>query len=113
MMLTFAVHVDNLQSCFILFLISSNPALSKPELSSEKSICASQAAQEAGKKHAQTSAGPAVPKQDAAKGPEPKQDASKGPAEPKQDAAKGPVPVKKKGGAPMPPMPTMAQQKVI
>ncbi len=86
--------------------------MSKPELNSEKSICASQAAQEAGKKHAQTSAGPAEPKQDTDKGPaEPKQDAAKGP-EPKQDAAKGPVPVKKKGGAPMPPMPTMAQQKV-
>ena len=91
---------------------------------SKKSICASQAAQEAGKKHAGKAAAPAEPKQDAAKGPEPQQDAAKGPAEPKQDAAKGPAvpmqdaangpaPVKKKGGAPMPPMPTMAQQKVV
>jgi len=85
--------------------------LSKPEMISEKSICAPQAAQEAGKKHAQTAAAPAEPKQDAAKGPEPKPGAAEG-TEPKQDAAKGPAPVKKKGGAPMPPMPTMAQQKV-
>lgn len=84
--------------------------MSTPEIIFCKFHCVSQAAQEAGKKHAQTAAAPA--KQDAARGPEPKQDAARGPAEPEQDAVKGPAPVKKKGGAPMPPMPTMAQQKV-
>lgn len=112
MMPTVAAYFDQ-QSCFMTFPTSHHPALSISELTSEGSICAFQAAQEAGKKHAQTAAAPAGPKQDAVKGPEPKQDAANGPAEPKQDAAKGPVPVKKRSGAPMPPMPTMAQQKVI
>ena len=53
--------------------------------------------------------GPVVPKQEAAKGP-----VAKGLAEPKQEAAKSPAVVKKtaEAGAPMPPMPTMAQQQV-
>ena len=77
--------------------------------------CTIQDAQGAGKQHAQRQT---VPEQVAAKGPVvPKEDATQGPvanspAEPQQEAAKSPAVVKKKAEAPMPPMPTLAQQQV-
>lgn len=63
-------------------------------------LFAMQAAQEAGQKFAQKSAA-------ASAGP-----SGTAPAVQEARAAKGPAAVKKKSSAPMPPMPTLAQQKV-
>ena len=70
-----------------------------------KMFCSIQAAQEAGQKFAQKSAALAGPPATAPA----VQEALKGPAKPSQQ---GPTASKKKSSAPMPPMPTLAQQKV-